>query len=289
MDEEATRTGRPSEEHLWGPRDFFKGTYYSTSECHFVSETGYHGCPSPESLRKFIPEDRIMSFGDTVRCDDPVWLTHASCMEPVWETTYAYRIPLMTRQVDRIFGELPDNIEQFALESQISQAEANKYFIERFRISKWRKTGILWWNLIDGWPQISDAIVDWYGQKKLAYSYTKRSQSPFCMMMDEPKDGQLTLVATNDFRTAVHVNYTVRELYSGAEVLRGVAEVEPDGIVRIAKLPDTGSAFYLIEWDGDVCGKDHFTAAIGDGISLEKYTECMKKCGFYDAFEGFDQ
>ncbi|MBQ8388504.1 MAG: glycoside hydrolase family 2 [Clostridia bacterium] len=288
MDAEALRTGRPAEDHLWGPRDFFKGPYYGTSECHFASETGYHGCPSPETLRKFIPEDRITAFGDTVRCDDTVWLTHAACMEPVWGTPYSYRIPLMSRQVERIFKELPDDIQRYALESQISQAEAKKYFIERFRIAKWRKTGILWWNLIDGWPQISDAIVDWYGQKKLAYSYIKRSQSPFCLMMDEPQDGKLTLVAANDSRETLRVSYTVRELYTGREVLRGELEVAPDRADRVAQIPDTGSAFYLIEWSGDVSGKNHFTAAIGDGIELEKYSECMKQSGFFDALEGFN-
>ena len=44
---------------MWGPRDWFKGEfYYKQSVSHFVSETGYHGCPGPESLKKFIAEDR---------------------------------------------------------------------------------------------------------------------------------------------------------------------------------------------------------------------------------------
>jgi beta-mannosidase len=130
--------------------------------------------------------------------------------------------------------------------------------------------------------------VDWYGQKKLAYSYIKRSQSPFCLMMDEPQDGKLTLVAANDSRKTLRVSYTVRELYTGREVLRGELEVAPDRADRVAQIPDVGGAFYLIEWSGDVSGKNHFTAAIGDGIELEKYSECMKQSGFFDALEGFN-
>jgi beta-mannosidase len=58
VDEEAFQTRKPtSEEHLWGPRDYFKGNYYGTSKCHFASETGYHGCPSPKSLEKFISKE----------------------------------------------------------------------------------------------------------------------------------------------------------------------------------------------------------------------------------------
>lgn len=287
MDEEALKTGRPSEDHLWGPRDFFKGQYYSTSECHFASETGYHGCPSPKSLRKFIPEERIKAYGDTARCDDSVWLTHAACMEPVFGALYSYRIPLMTRQVERIFKEMPEEIEDYALASQISQAEAKKYFIERFRIAKWRKTGILWWNLIDGWPQISDAIVDWYGTKKLAYSYIKRSQKPFCLMFDEPKDGKLTLIAANDSRCVQNVSYKVRDLISGKVILCGSTESAPDTAIAVASTPDTKNAFYLIEWEGTDCGQNHFTPSIGDKLELDAYVRCMKESGFFSELEGF--
>ena len=42
------------EDHLWGPRDYFKGDYYRNTKCHFASETGYHGFPSLKSLKKFL-------------------------------------------------------------------------------------------------------------------------------------------------------------------------------------------------------------------------------------------
>ena len=49
-----------------------------------------------------------------------------------------------------------------AAASQITQAEAKKFFIESTRLLKWETSGLLWWNVIDGWPQFSDAIVDHY-------------------------------------------------------------------------------------------------------------------------------
>ena len=66
---------------------------------------------------------------------------------------FSYRTGLMANQVRVLFGDLPDNLPDFCRMSQISQAEAVKYFIERFRLRKWRRTGIIWWNLIDGWPR----------------------------------------------------------------------------------------------------------------------------------------
>lgn len=52
--------------------------------------------------------------------------------------------------------------------SQIAQAEALKFLIERVRIMKWYTGGIIWWNVIDGWPQFSDAIVYGGWLKKIA-------------------------------------------------------------------------------------------------------------------------
>ena len=177
IDEIAYKYGKPAEDHLWGPRDFFKGEFYGTSECHFASETGYHGCPSPKSIAQFIPEADMPKTSIYDICDNPAWLVHAAGMETqVDGNPYAYRLPLMISQVERIFGEASSDFAEFARQSQVSQAEAVKYFIERFRTQKWRKTGILWWNIADGWPQISDAVVDWYGCKKIAYHYIKRSQ-----------------------------------------------------------------------------------------------------------------
>ena len=181
----------------------------------------------------------------------------------------------------------PENLDEYALQSQISQAEAKKFFIERFRIGKWRRTGIIWWNLIDGWPQISDAVVDWYGCKKLAYYYIKASQMPFCMMVDEPDNGILTLCASNDTRKEMSVKYTVTNLATGKTVLEGNCTVSSDTAARIAKFHEEAGACYLIEWDGDCSGKNHFTAAIGDGIDLAAYSDWMKKIGYWDLREGF--
>lgn len=50
---------RIPEHHLWGPRGYYKADFYTKAVARFVSETGYHGCPSVESIRKFIPADKL--------------------------------------------------------------------------------------------------------------------------------------------------------------------------------------------------------------------------------------
>ncbi len=289
IDEIVYKYGMPAEDHLWGPRDYFKGDYYGTAEANFASEIGYHGCPSPKSLEKYISAEQMPKNSIYDICDKPDWLTHAAGVETcVEENPYAYRLPLMISQVERLFGNASADLGEFARQSQVSQAEAVKFFIEYFRTTKGRRTGLLWWNIIDGWPQISDAVVDWYGVKKLAYAYIKRSQAPLCLMCAEPKNGVLPLIASNDTQEDKTVEYTVENVVTGDKVADGSFTVGANGLAQVADLPEQKDGFYLIRWtDGKVNGVNHFVCNIGDDWTWERYADCMKKVGFYDEFEGF--
>lgn len=288
--EETARTGaETSEEHLWGPRDYFKGNYYKNTVCHFASETGYHACPSPESVKKFIAENNLWPWHDENGEAKDSWLAHAACMVPDKLSAYSYRIHLMASQVATLFKGNPDSLEAFAKRSQISQAEALKYYIERFRISKPRRTGIIWWNIIDGWPQFSDAVVDYYFTKKIAYHYIKRSQMPFCIAFDEPEENVLKLYSLNDTTHDVEFTYKVTNLTDNKIVASGKNISISDTSSKIDSItiePDE-KKFYLIEWtlsDGTE-GKNHYFTNI-IGIDYDHYEECLKKSGFYQ-FEGF--
>ena len=155
-----------SERHLWGPRDYYKSSYYKDTPAHFVSELGYHACPSVTSVKKFISGDIVVSEMK----NNPSCLLHSTDYDNCQD-----RFMLMEKQIRQLFGEVPDTAEKFALASQISQAEADKFYIELFRCKKPVKSGVLWWNLIDGWPQFSDAVVDYYFKKKLALSLSLSS------------------------------------------------------------------------------------------------------------------
>lgn len=292
IDEYAFFHGNPSENHLWGPRDYFKGDFYKNAKAHFASEIGYHGCPSPKSLEKFIAKKTLDDFSPTKICNDKNWLAHAT--EPNFDTEdlsdaqYSYRIPLMVKQVGNLFTQTKQDLDGFTRQSQISQAEALKYFIERFRSLSPKTRGILWWNIIDGWPQISDAIVDWYGTKKLAYHYVKRAQQPFTMIVTEPEDGVSKLIATNLLRQTLSVDYTVKDVANDVLVCAGNFQINPDENITLEKIPVIDHGFLLIEWNvGLFSGVNHYAFSLDDKWDYEKYLNCMKKAGFYDEFEGF--
>jgi beta-mannosidase len=244
---------RLPEAHLWGPRGYFKGAYYTESPCHFASEIGYHGCPSPASVRRFLSPDKLWPPGN----DE--WLLHATSPIPgvdLWD----YRVELMCRQLRGLFGTLPNNLEDFAWQSQCVQAEALKFFIELFRGAKWRRTGILWWNLIDGWPQFSDAIVDYYFEKKLAFDFIRRAQQPLLVMLREPRGETQELVACNDTREPASLVFTAGDADSGETLAAGQATAAADAVTVLATLPfpSERQRFVVIDWEApQASGRNH--------------------------------
>ena len=281
--------GLMPEDHLWGPRDYFKGPYYKDTFVHFASETGYHGFPSPKSLDKFLEHSEQIFEADGMATDE--YLVHGAGMELGMNTPYAYRIKLAYDQVITLFGKVEEDFSDFVRQSQISQAEAKKYFIEKFRIGKWKRTGIIWWNLLDGWPQVSDAIVDYYYTRKLGFHYIKRSQAPVCLMFDEPEDGKLRLVAVNDLPENKNISYTVKK-YMGTTndvvVLSGDISLEADTAASVDSITisENEKEFYYMEWtmDGKTYKNHYFTNIID--IDYQIYMQALKKYGM-DEFEGF--
>jgi len=260
------------EDHLWGPRDYFKSNFYKNNSAHFVSETGYHGCPSLESIKKFITPDRVWPYSN-----NPEWILHSSD-----QNDNDSRVMLMEKQVRQLFGNVPTDPEEYILASQISQAEAKKFFIERIRVGRPQKTGVIWWNLLDGWPQMSDAVVDYYFTKKIAYDYIKRSQAPFAVIADEISNWGFTLYACNDTLEEKRGSLTVKDAFTDQIIYKGDFTAAVNTGTPIAKL----SAYYseqkilIFEWEvGDKRGYNHYLCGYPP-ISLEMYKSVMKKYHF---------
>ena len=233
------------EQHNWGARAYFKDDFYKHSNAHFISECGYHGCPSTKSLAKFIPEAELEHW-----IGSDVWDTHNTDYIR-WGRRGYNRIQLMQDQVDILFGAVPEKLADFAKLSQITQAEAKKFFIERTRIKKWRRTGIIWWNMIDGWPQISDAVVDYYHQKKLAYYYIKRVQQPIAVLMDELRDWGHDVYLCNDSRTDSMVKYRITDGDTGEMYMEGETFSPANENVKLGQIRELAGRqkLYLITWE----------------------------------------
>jgi beta-mannosidase len=261
----------PPEQHLWGPRDYYKSRFYTENNAEFISEIGYHGCPNLESLKRFIPEEYLWTW------DNDYWRAHSVEHWKTRRRSYN-RNELMANQIKELFGFIPEKIEDFILASQISQAEAKKFFIERARLSDniW---GIIWWNVMDCWPQISDAIVDYYFSKKLAYSYIKRVQEPFFIMISEPEGWYVKVVGINDTLSRKEGTFIISDADGGEKVIDGNYSIEPLskkvlGMIRVSR---GEQKLFIINWQLDGKSyKNHYLLG-NPPFSLERYTDWMGK------------
>ena len=257
------------EEHIWGPRDYFKSDFYKTNTAHFVSETGYHGCPSLDSIKKFITPERVWPY-----TNNPEWILHSSD-----QYGRDHRVMLMEKQVKQLFGDVPTEPEDYIIASQVSQAEAKKYFVERMRVGRPDKTGIIWWNLLDGWPQMSDAVVDYYFDKKLAYSYIKRSQAPFTVAAGELNNWHLPVYACNDTLTEREGHLTVKDAFSG-EIIHEcdfLAKANTVTLLASLQLYYSERRYLIFEWvQNGECGYNHYVCGYPP-FSLAEYKEFIKK------------
>ena len=258
--------GLSPEQHTWGPRDHFKADFYTRHNARFVSEAGYHGCCSAESIRKFITPDHVWPWQDNHE-----WLTHAS---DAGRGTFVYRIALMAKQIRQTFGFTPASLEDFVFASQFTQAEAKKFFIEKMRMGKWERTGIIWWNLLDGWPQFSDAIVDYFFDKKLAYNHIKRAQQDVVLCMSEIEGWESALVVANDTFTPRTGTYTVTDGETGEVLAEGPFMVGANESRKVGSLPVFYSEKRLVllklDYDGKTVWNHHIFGEVPFDLACAK-------------------
>lgn len=210
------------------------------------------------------------------------WVTKSVRRFPEWGKTFD-RNNLMINQVRLLFGEVPSKLDDFIFASQSVQAEAMKYFIEMWRGKKFEdKTGIIWWNLRDGWPVISDAIVDYYNSKKMAYYFIKNVQQDVCVLINDAEGGNYPLIGTNDTRNVQSGNVTVTDASSGRKIYESTFRIPANQKVRIASLPEeSGQGIYLIQYQiGNQKFMNHYLYGKAP-FNLKEYKRLLQKIGLY--------
>lgn len=240
--------GADPNSELEGDRHFYRhGTYYKSDEYlkdagRFYSEIGHLSLDNEDSIRKFIPAHKLWPI------DRAVWDHHTGSQALPY--VHPDRLRRIFDSIENLFGSLPDNLADLVLASQIVQAEALKFWIERCRMRRFDCGGILWWNLIDCWPQFSDAVVDYYYGKKLAYHFVKKAQEPVHVMISEPENQCARVIACNDTNHAVTLNYRISLAGSGERTWEGCSCIEANAkrVIDEIKVPDSEHQLYLIRW-----------------------------------------
>ena len=124
----------------------------------------------------------------------------------------------------------------------------------------------------------SDAVVDWYGVKKLAYYYIKQAQQPVSVSMGEPHGWEIPVYITNDTLCGVSGVLTITDI-EGKEIYNGAVECPVNASVVVTNLPVICSEFkvYLLKLetsDGRVI-TNHYTQGAAP-FDFGKYNKALK-------------
>lgn len=164
----------------WGKEPF---EIYNQKVGRFVSEYGFQGMPSIETLQKVLPKEEL-------NFDSEVFKNHQK--HPTgFETIREY--------MERDFI-IPEKLEDFAYVSQLLQAKGMKIAIEAHRRAMPYCMGTIFWQLNDCWPVTSWSAIDYYGDKKAFYYQTQRSYDSLLVHVYE-NNSEIEVYTINDNQT----------------------------------------------------------------------------------------
>jgi len=151
-----------------------------------------------------------------------------------------------------------------------------------WRGGKPERSGIIWWNIRDGWPILSDAVTDYYNSKKLAFYFLKNVQHDVCVFMNDAKEGKYPLVAVNDTRQSSDGSVEVTDVATGKLIYKGDFSIDANGRTLIASLPEkAGQGIMLIRYrvNGELYANHYLYGH--PPFKLDEYKKLLKKTNIY--------
>ena len=237
---------KPSEGHIWGSRLYYKVPYYTNNIVRFVGELGYHGCPARGSLEKMMPPDMVYPWKRGTFDWNPAWRCKATCPYDDPEDFLYRRNDVMLKQTRIMFGKTPADLDAFVEASQIVQAEAMKTFVEIFRTRKFDgMNGFIFWNVCDGWPIISDSVVDYYFVKKAAYHAIKAVHGDVLVAVRDDH----SVWAVNDLRRPASGSVRITDVATGRLLMSRPFEVAANGRALLGEIAFDGQGLLSIEYE----------------------------------------
>jgi exo-1,4-beta-D-glucosaminidase len=157
--------------YCWRPPNYwFSGKYPAT--CGSTVEQGDNEhIPTLESLKKFIPEDKLWPINDT-------WYMHAGA----WPTNCALGSTRLA--LEKRYGP-STNVEDFVRKAQLAHYENNRAQFENWSASSWATHKMVaYWMLNSHWPSFYGNLIDYYLSPGGAYYGAKKGLRPLSMVFD---------------------------------------------------------------------------------------------------------
>jgi beta-mannosidase len=260
-------------EHYYGAGHLLMEEYYPSLDYCVVPELTAASAPSVESLKKFIPENELWPMG------------------PSWGYHWADIDILKVLNVE-VFGELRcDSLEDFVEGTQTAHGIIAQFALEHFRRSKPRVSCVSLCHFLTHMPDIKWGIIDYYGEKKLAFDYVKRAYQPLLVSLEYSKR---RWNAGKDLDAGLWVVNDEFKNHKGLElkwtITNAQGEIRHEESITVDVDADSSKEFHRVKWkvegennetfkvtmqliasDGEVLSENFHTLLVGDQEEAKQY------------------
>ena len=258
--ESAQNMGFRANESMHANEHYYQGgleymeEYYPSLDCAIIPELTAASAPCIESLKKFIPEDELWPMG-------PSWAYHWADIDMLINLNY------------EVFGDYKmGSLEEFVEATQIAQGTVIQFALETYRRRKPKMSGVALCHFITHVPDIKWGVVDYYGKKKIAFDWLKRSYAPLIPSLqfekrrwNEGSKFTAQLFIVNDYqKTFSDVTLDWKVIYQGKDT--GAAGSKVVNVKR-----DSSESFIDLEWQlpADAVGTFDVAVSIKDSDGKE--------------------
>lgn len=138
----------------------------------FIAEYGYQSFPDYETLAKVMKTEDLHLESEQMKNRQKSYIGNGIIADNIKK--YAHK---------------EDDFAKWIQLSQQVQAHAYGYAIRQHRVQTPHCMGTLFWQLNDCWPGPSWSIIDYYGNKKVAYESVKKHYKPQIASFEITKNG----------------------------------------------------------------------------------------------------
>jgi exo-1,4-beta-D-glucosaminidase len=216
---------------MTGPYDYEPPSYWLTDHKYggaygFNTETSPGpAVPVEQSLRKFIPADRLWPAKD-----NPVWQYHAGGER-------FQNLDIFTEAMNATYGS-PSDLRDYGVKAQAMAYDGERAMFEAYGRNKYTSTGVIQWMLNNAWPSMIWHLYDYYLQPAGGYFGTRKANEPLHVQYSyddrsvvavnstlEPARGLIVMASAYDF--------DLNELWSRKSSL----DLDPDGVTTAFAVP----------------------------------------------------
>ena len=157
--------------YCWRPPNYWFSGKYPASMGSNVEQGDNEHIPTLESLKKFIPADKLWPINDT-------WYMHAGA----WGANNT--LGNIKLALSRRYGP-SDSVDDFVRKAQVAQYEDARAQFETFAASPWETHKMVcYWMLNSHWPSFYGNLIDYYLSPSGEYYGAKKGLRPLSVVFD---------------------------------------------------------------------------------------------------------